>query len=258
MSTSSQVKKKKNRQSKLVRSRKERDKDRQQKVGCQPKYTFECKRAGNQFSIPTLEHIPRSWGLVLRTSDRWINARQTKSEMSLPLIDKKGKFTGSTLVRTRCTALSFIATVVATIANRLSQHISRSNNQGHRTVVRYKRLIVQSAYYYAISKNNWFLDRFLFLSRNLEKNRRAAQSLLMKFLTRLDDNKRFVYCQVSFQTNWLLFRAHRPRDKSIFFEESSRWRKDLGPATAGKLDPFWVGASVRKVACNILHLSPHH
>jgi hypothetical protein len=36
---------------------------------------------------------------------------------------------------------------------------------------------------------------------------------MVRYLVKANENIRFVYSQVASQTNWLLFRAERPRDK---------------------------------------------
>jgi hypothetical protein len=77
----------------------------------------------------------------------------------------------------------------------------------------YQRVILRAAAYYTLSKNSYFMDRILFFLRNLEKNGKTIHKTTLYFLSRGSEDKRFVYSQVCYQTNWLIFRAVRPRDK---------------------------------------------
>jgi hypothetical protein len=132
---------------------------------------------------------------------------------NVPLIDRLGRYTGSSIYKWACDPRSLIATTVSTISKRLVDY-SRRHNKWYIVKKNLSRILRVSAYY-AITKNAYVWDRVLFFARDLEKNGKLLHTFLLKFLSKLDDHKRFVYSHVSFQTEWLLFRAKWPRDKSL-------------------------------------------
>jgi len=170
---------------------------------------------------------PRQKAVSIRSSTRWIDTFKTPNGgLSLPFIDQLGRFSGQTVYRWSCDPRSLITTVVSTISKRLVSYC-RKHNPWH-VVKRHLKPLVGAAAYYAFTKNSYFWDRILYFSRNLEKKGTLIHRFRLYFSSKWDDDKRFVYSQVIFQTNWLLSRALGPRDKSLFFfRERKRtiWRK---------------------------------
>lgn len=101
--------------------------------------------------------------------------------------------------------------MVATTARRLLLYANK-HNKGHIVDRNLNRLIMAS-YYYCVSRNNYFWDRVLFFTRDLEKRGPLIHRVMIRFLSKTSDSIRFVYSHVCSQTQWLLFRAERPRDK---------------------------------------------
>jgi hypothetical protein len=171
--------------------------------------------------IPTLEnrdtlHIK---SCAVRSSTRWIDAYNTPNGgLNVPFIDDLGRFSGFTVCKWSCDPRSMIATVTSTISKRIVAY-ARRHNPWHIVKKRLRDLLAASAYY-AFSKNGYFWDRVLFFSRNLERYKTPLRSLRIFFSSKWDDDKRFVYSHVIFQTKWLLFRASLPRDKSQFYSDS--------------------------------------
>lgn len=152
-------------------------------------------------------------GISIRRSIRWIDAFPTPNGgLNVPFIDTLGRITGFTFCKWSCDPRSLIATVVSTISKRLIAY-ARRHNPWHIVKSRLKDILEASAYY-AFSKNGYYWDRVLYFARNLLKCRSAFRSLRIYFSSKWDDQKRFVYSHVIFQTKWLLFRALGPRDKS--------------------------------------------
>jgi hypothetical protein len=161
-------------------------------------------------------------GFQIRNSDRWADsAKIPHGAFNVPFIDNLGRFTGITLYKWYCDPRQLLASTVATIAQRLEVYCRRHNKNF--VVKRNLPRILRCASYYAMTKNAWYWDRILFFSRNLEKHGKRLLHLTIKYVNKGDDNKRFVYSQVSSQTNWLLFRAKRPRDKSLFIQKGMAW-----------------------------------
>lgn len=189
-------------------------------------------------------------GVSIKRSERWCNGPKIISSYQIPYINRLGKFTGSSFATVRCSPSQYVATVVATLLARLKSFALR--HQGHSVVVRNKVLLAKAAYYYAVSKNNWFHDRLIALIHNLEKNKKAIRGLLKRFMSKMDDYTRFVYSQVNFQTNWLFSRAGWPRDKSIFFERSVQFLRD----SKGFEQSYMQWRAFRLTSVRMSHLCP--
>jgi hypothetical protein len=162
-------------------------------------------------------------GISIRSSVRWLDTFNTPNGgLAVPYIDRLGRFTGQVIYKWSCDPRSLIATVVSTIAKRLVDH-ARRHNKWYIVKKRLKDLLSAAAYY-AFTKNSYFWDRVLCFSRDLEKYKKPLNSLRIFFTSKWDENKRFVYSHVIFQTKWLLFRVFRPRDKSQFLDsKTGRW-----------------------------------
>jgi len=161
----------------------------------------------------------RQKAISIRASTSWIDTYKTPNGgLGVPFIDELGRFTGHLVYRWSCDPRSLLTTTVATIADRLRKYCLRHNPK--HIVKRHSKALLGAAAYYAFSKNSYFWDRVLFFSRNLEKRGMLIHRIRLKFSSKWDDCKRFVLSQVTFQTNWLLFRVYRPRDKSHFFSKS--------------------------------------
>lgn len=184
---------------------------------------------------------PRIRGAKIKNSLRWIEAKsQPVTELKFPYYDYLGKYTGTTLFGWSCDPRQFVASAVSTVASRLTNRCVHYNSM--RLVERNMHRIVRVAYYYVISKNNWFWDRVLYFSKDLEKNGKRLHQMLLRFLSVTDANKRFVYSHVCSQTQWLLFRAERPRDKSAIA------RKSLSILQGKESDPLSVGGYLFEIA----------
>jgi len=194
--------------------------------------TLRSDSHGPQF-LPALlnRNTLRCKGLSIRSSCRWIDAFNTPNGgMNVPFIDNLGRFSGFTLARWSCDPRSLIMSVVSTILKRIVNHARKHNPW--RIVKKRLSDLAAAASYYALSKNNYFWDRVLFFSRNLERYKKPLRTTRIYFTSKWDENKRFVYSHVIFQTKWLLFRALLPRDKSQFFNADSGKRKWSNPESA--------------------------
>lgn len=169
---------------------------------------------GIPFEVRTLPpHAPTARAIEVKKSAKWLTDQKFPSGgLTIPFIDKRGKFTGSNCYRVDWNPASVIATVSSTIYKRIRSWVLNKNKSPKKH--NYQDLLMRCAGYYAISKNNYFWDRILYLTKNIVKNRKAINSLLYSFATKLDAHKWFVYGHVCLQTKWLTSRALRPRDKS--------------------------------------------
>jgi len=187
----------------------------------------------------------RQKGISIRASLRWIDTFKTPNGgLGVPFIDHLGRFTGHLAYKWSCDPRSIISTTVATIANRLLSYCRR-HNKNH-VVKRFSKTLLGAAAYYAFTKNSHFWDRVLYFSRNLERRGTLIHRLRLFFSSKWDDNKRFVYGQVIYQTDWLLFRAYGPRDKSHFF--SKRIKRTIWREPEDAPSRLMVTSCVREIA----------
>jgi len=158
-------------------------------------------------------------GVVVRNSERWMRCLPLPGDRSwnIPYIDMIGRFTGNTVYRWSCKPQVALATIVSTIASRLLTYCLRHNKWY--IVRRNLRRLAGASFLYACHKSSWFWDRILFFCRDLDKRGNLIHKYTLKSLLKMDENIRFVYSQVCFQTNWLLSQAHRPCDKSTKYDK---------------------------------------
>lgn len=155
-------------------------------------------------------------GLRVRNSKRWYESfHYPTSGFKIPYIDELGRFSGCNLYKWNTDPRIIVSSIVSTIYQRLLKHTIKHNRTDVMRVFRAHQLILKCATYYALTKNLYFLNRILFLLKNLRKNISIIQKLCTWFACKMDDSRRFVFSQVYIQTNWLTFRVARPRDKSL-------------------------------------------
>lgn len=152
-------------------------------------------------------------GLNLRRSERWSYGLSLTETYNLPHFDRLGRYTGASVYSLPCGPHDVISIAVSTVYGRLKRFAS-AHNKWH-VVNGYLRNILRVSAYYVLSKNSYYMDRILVFLRNLKKYGKLLHRTTLHFLAKSDADKRFVYGQVCFQTNWLIFRACRPRDKSL-------------------------------------------
>jgi len=171
---------------------------------------------GPKYNIKKVSESSGVPGCRLRRCLRWFPSQPMKVEMALPHIDKLGRYSGFSAAHWTADPRQIVSSTVSTISrrllNRCLQHEYR--NKWRARVEGKLDLIVRLSAYYALTKDLYFWNRVLFLSKSIVKNGALLHRLLVFRLAKADANIRFVYSHVSLQTKWLLFRAERPRDKS--------------------------------------------
>jgi hypothetical protein len=174
--------------------------------------TVQHGHLGQAVHISPLPLKPKA--VKVRESTRWYNsAPPIKGNWIIPFIDDQGKYTGTGVYSWNCDPRSYISTVVATISRRLEVYARRHNH--YRYVKSYLNQLVRVSFYYSVTKNDYLMDRILYFLRDLKTRGKLIHKLLLVFMSKRDANFRFVYSHVCSQTKWLLFRASRPRDKSL-------------------------------------------
>lgn len=193
--------------------------------------------------------VPKARGVSIRKNKKWLCEvpAEPLQALPVPLFNQVGKNTGLTLYEWRTNLPSYVASVCSTIARRLLTYAHKHNSS--KVVSRFSRVLPRVAAYYFLTWNGYLLDRILYFLRNLEKRGSLIHRVLLCFVSKLDVHKRFVYSQVCFQTNWLLFRALRPRDKSKFMIDLNGSLAH-GLQSAGSYKKFSIGM-VREILGSI-------
>jgi len=179
--------------------------------------TLDNKRHGVPMEVRNLpKQKHRVKAIHLLTSRAWIDTpRSANSEVYLPFIDRVGKYTGTVLYKADMSPQGYMSTVISTIFRRLKFWVLRRSKL-HEWNIR-QNLMLKCSAYYAITKNSYFWDRILALTKtSISKAWRTVSSLLHSVSSKLDEHKWFVYGHVCLQTQWLTHRALRPRDKSAY------------------------------------------
>jgi len=150
----------------------------------------------------------------IRESKKWATDQEfVRAPAGLPLLDEVGKYTGSVSYIVDIHPAAYIGSVVSTVYTRLRAFTRRHNKSERNFDNKWKNLLLRASAYYALTKNSYFWDRVLACVRH-RTNRRRISGMIHYFSHKLDDYKWFLYSQCCLQTNWLTFRANRPRDKS--------------------------------------------
>ncbi|BDB16248.1 hypothetical protein [Aspergillus creber narnavirus 1] len=235
------------RTTKKLTSRQRRRQARYSERVTTPRRSYEEHRGEGEIIQLRYDSLPFSLdGVEIKRSERWCYGPQIQSEYRIPFINRWGFISGSTFATVRCTPQQYIATVISTLVKRFRNIAIR--HIGHRGVIKIKALLVKAAYYYSVSKNDWYRRRIVELLKG--ENRRAIFGLTMNYLSKMDDYTRFVYSQVNFQTNWLFSRALVPRDKSKFFSLSPTFQK------SGLKETRLQWKAFRLISVRISSLSP--
>jgi len=150
-------------------------------------------------------------GMEFRTSLSWFNPKDSKRVFkAIPFVSKSGKFSLHTLYVWKAYPEQVFMSVISTVYFRLLKIFRKRYKYVSR---RDYNNLIKISIVYVITKNNWFIDRFLGMSRK-ETSRRAVTNFVHYVVNELDENKRFVYSQAFSQANWLKFQVFRPSDKS--------------------------------------------
>lgn len=173
-------------------------------------------------------------GYAVRSSTRWFlrqNWPTYRRPIPLPYIQKSGKLSMSAIAIWNAYPEQIVASVSSTVYLRLKKLLTKRHGKKNMTALR--DVTFRCASLYAITHNDWLIDRFLgILRRKPLEGKKVVKKLLHSVLCNLGENERFVYNQIYFQISWLTFRSKRPRDKP---KANSYWL--LPP----KPDPFGEG-----------------
>jgi len=209
-------------------SRRERRNRRSNGSKYEEKEWYQSTFVGRDHTASTLSVFPSSLpdkypGLEVRKSRRWIEdtfSPKGDKLYSFPYQSIKGKFSGCRQITTKCFPSQYISTVLATTVKRLREHCLKFNKPSR--VHNNRTLLVKVAFYYCVSKNSWFWDRIISLTRDLKARGRFIHSFVKKFMLKMDGYSRFVYNQAKFQANWFYARATWPRDKSKYQSDPAK------------------------------------
>lgn len=189
-------------------------------------------------------------GLYPRTSTRWFESEGFQQSFTpIPFVHVSGKMSASTVCFWTAYPQQIVATLTATVYQRLLRLIERRH--GYRYVRGCRETIFKAATYYSVTRDDWFVDRFLGIFKR--RNRRAAHGLYTCALSNLDENFRFVISQICQQISWLSFRSravvdpqYQRRDKSCKHDrdDDSLFSFEMNvPPVASEIRVLWKRAS---------------
>jgi len=159
----------------------------------------------------------------------------TKKPIPLPFIERSGKLSMSAIAVWNAYPEQIVATLSSTIYLRLKKVLTK--RFGLKIATALRDVTFRCASLYAVTHNDWIIDRFLgILRRKPLDGRKVVKSLFHFVLCNLGENERFVYNQIYFQISWLTFRSKRPRDKP---NASQYWLQPPKPDPLGEGFEDW-------------------
>jgi len=180
----------------------------------------------------------------MRFSVRWIiNFKHAcKRWIGLPFINNSGVMSPTALRVWRCHPLQALGSIIATIYNRITTQMIKRHDS--RYAFSLQRAILSVASVYAITNDNYVLNRFYGIYRRTAKSKRLTSGPILRIVSKIvrnmDVDQRFVYNQVCSQAHWFQHRSERPCDKS------RRTQFEI----PGILESFSIDEKVPKCPCN--------
>jgi len=186
-------------------------------------------------------------GLYPRTSVRWFEQERFQQSFTpIPFVHSSGKFSASTVCFWTAYPQQIVATLTATVYQRLLRLVRRRHGEKYSRSCR--ETCFKAAAYYTITRDDWFVDRFLGIFRR--RNRRSAHGLFTLVFSNLGENYRFVINQVFKQASWLSFRSravinsqYERRDKSSKTDSDSLLSFDFSEPEPFDFVVLWKKAS---------------
>jgi hypothetical protein len=197
-----------------------RPKGRENKpLTCKQKHRLNCVQDtvhGREWQIKQVpERRSDCIGIHISSRSPWIGIPNGPTgPTELPYINRSGGYTGSNLYQCSYHPQRYISTVVSTVFRRLKSFSLRHKRNTVQEFNKRQDIFLRAAAYYSMTRNSYFLNRFLFMSTYVRQKWRAMSSLVHRFANKVDDNTWFVYSHACLQAKWLTLRAARPRDKS--------------------------------------------
>lgn len=183
-------------------------------------------------------------GMVVKSSCRWFRnlPASRREEIVIPYVMNTGKFSVHALATWRCFPEQAIASVTATVYQRLLKLFQKRKRNLRDTRQQDRNFILKIAVVYTITHSDYFLDRMLaLLGRS-----KAVKGVFRYFLCRLGDKLWFVYRQVCLHTYWLTNRSLGTRDKPRMSTTKVSQLPDLGywvtEMDDDRLTPFYSPA----------------
>jgi len=162
-------------------------------------------------------------GLYPRTSVRWFEVEGFQQSFTpIPFVHVSGKMSASTVCFWTAYPQQIVATLTSTVYQRLLRIVLRRH--GYKYSRGCRETCFKAAAYYATTRDDWFLDRFLGIFKR--RNRRAAHNLYTLVFCNLDENFRFVISQVLEQALWLSFRSRTVVKPKVRVRDKSRMESD--------------------------------
>jgi hypothetical protein len=146
-----------------------------------------------------------------RESQRWCQGLNTVvSVRAMPFVTREGYISSNAVYYWKCSATQWIASVSATVYQRLYDRWKRMRIDGD-SIVPNRDLLLRVAVLYTLTLDDRLLVRTIECAK---RNEGAARKLLYYRSREVDAITRFWYGQLTSVTSWLQLRSQRPRAKS--------------------------------------------
>lgn len=174
--------------------------------------------------------LPKPMAWIKRESSRFIGHIGPYSRFKVPYLDHLGRNTGEHLYDWVTTLQNFCASYVATKSKRLRENIYKTKSLKKSRRRKLYNVSCKVAALSFITGSNYLIERLkaLFCKKGCTQ---IINAMIRKFISKLDDNKWFVYRHISSQIQWLDLRVSSktgPRDKSKIHDSALLLAEKLG------------------------------
>lgn len=173
------------------------------------------KPSGNPIDVEhrsrEISFISKPVGWIKRDSDRIIRDKSPFTGFIVPYLSNWGKPTGMQLYTWCTTPSRFFFSYFATCLSRARYEINKKFRKGHMRR-QMRTLYAKVLAICLINSDNYLLNRFIALVSKPGATK-ILQSIIKRFVTKMSDDKWFVYRHISSQIKWLDLRGNYPRDK---------------------------------------------
>lgn len=183
--------------------------------------TFSLGDSRNEYvNIIDITNIRRPAAWCKRDSSRPMGHCGIFQNYTVPHLDKFGRMTGYALYTWHTTPERFFFSFASTMINILWSTIKKKKNI-HKDYLRdIRNLIPKVVGVFLISGDRYIIDRMLSIGPRASA-KKSVRHYIKRFVSKMSDEKWFVYRHISLQIEWLYLRAARPRDKLILLSNPS-------------------------------------
>jgi hypothetical protein len=187
----------------------------------------DVSRIAKEFHVNDITNIPRPVGWVVRKTNAILGLRGPHVKNAVPYIDERAQNTGYTMYTTVTEQTSFFYSYLATRFKRIRSVVRKDKD-----IKRSRKRAIMNTGFRAVllstvAQDDYILNRYLAIRKRPDCPK-IINGMISKFLTKISDDKWFVYRHVSSYTKWLDLRGNRPRDKLMVRDETIKRANTFG------------------------------